>query len=299
MIVEVRMTGKALGRGLSAFFDASDIVDDAPARRTNDNGRVVENIDIRLIEENPYQPRKIFSDEAVTSLAASIKEHGILQPLIVQEENGRYILIAGERRLRASKYLLLDKVPCIVNSEKYTKAKMLELAILENIQREDLDVLEEAEAYRRLSEEFGFTQEKIAETTGKSRSHIANMLRLNALPAGVKDLIHDKKLTFGHARALVGIQDAEEIAQKIVDEDLSVRQVEKMIRDKKLKFQKEVGVYEEQSDSEEIRHHISTMLNMNVKVKLKGTGGAIEIKFNDSAELDRFMQIINNKGANL
>ena len=283
------MQEKGLGRGLSVFFDETN--------QEEVRERKVVDIDISLIDENPYQPRKIFDDEAVSSLANSIKEHGVLQPIVVQKgDNGRYILIAGERRLRASRSIRLEKIPCIVVEERYTKEKLLELAILENIQRENLDVIEEAEAYKRLSEEFGQTQEKIAAATGKSRSHIANMLRLNALPISVKGLIHDKKLTFGHVRALVGTQDAAELAEKIVKDDLSVRQVEKLIRDRKLKFQQNDVRYEERSESAEIQHHIAELLNLKVKVKMRGDSGdsgTIEIAFGNSSELDRFMQVIS------
>lgn len=288
------MQDKGLGRGLSVFF--TENADEDVSLNCNQTGRSIVEIEISLIDENPYQPRQVFDDEAVSSLANSIKEHGVLQPIVVQkEENGRYTLIAGERRLRASRSIRLEKIPCIITEDKYSKEKMLELAILENIQRENLDVIEEAEAYKQLSEEFGQTQEKISASTGKSRSHIANMLRLNALPAVVKDLIHKKKITFGHARALVGIPDAEEIAEKIVKEDLSVRQVEKFIRDKKLKFQNNRAVYEERSESNEISHHIKEILKLNVKIKLHSNNdsGIIEISFKNSSELDRFMQAIS------
>lgn len=288
------MQDKGLGRGLSVFF--TENADEKVSPDHSQTGRSVVEIEIKLIDENPYQPRKVFDDEAVSSLANSIKEHGVLQPIVVQrEENGRYTVIAGERRLRASRSIMLEKIPCIITEDKYSKQKMLELAILENIQRENLDVIEEAEAYKQLSEEFGQTQEKISLSTGKSRSHIANMLRLNALPATVKDLIHKKKITFGHARALVGTPNAEEIAEKIVKEDLSVRQVEKFIRDKKLKFQNNSAVYEERSETNEISHHIKEILKLNVKIKLHNSNdsGIIEISFKNSSELDRFMQAIS------
>lgn len=289
------MQDKGLGRGLSVFFN-EDLNVDLTANQNRSERSIIE-IDIGLIDENPYQPRKVFDDDAISSLASSIKEHGVLQPIVVQRgDNGRYILIAGERRLRASKSIRLEQIPCIVNEEQYSKEKMLELAILENIQRENLDVIEEADAYKRLSEEFGQTQEKISIATGKSRSHIANMLRLNALPTAVKNLVHEKKITFGHARALVGIKNADEIAQKIVKEDLSVRQVENLIRDKKLKFQDHEGIYEERSETNEICHHISEILNLDVKIKMRGKNndsGTIEISFNNSSELDRFMQAIS------
>lgn len=287
------MQQRGLGRGLSAFFNESiDIEKQEDITEKSDDSISV--IDINLIKENPFQPRKIFNDDAVESLARSIKEHGLLQPILVQRHQGnKFLLIAGERRLRAAKLAKLDEVPCIICHRQYTDKELLEIAILENIQRENLDIIEEAEAYKKLIEGFKQTQEQISETTGKSRSHIANVLRLNALPNTVKNLIHEKKITFGHARALVGIQDAEMLAEKIASEDLSVRQVEKIVKDKKLKFQQDGGIYEEKSEENEIRYQISSILNMDVKVKLKGNGGAIEIKFDNSNELDRFMQIIS------
>lgn len=287
------MQQRGLGRGLSAFFNEDvDVEKQEDITEKSDNSVSV--IDIKLIKENPFQPRKIFNDEAVESLARSIKEHGLLQPILVQHHQGdKFLLIAGERRLRAAKLAKLDEVPCIICHRQYTDKELLEIAILENIQRENLDIIEEAEAYKKLIEEFKQTQEQISETTGKSRSHVANVLRLNALPNAVKNLIHEKKITFGHARALVGIHDAEILAERIASEDLSVRQVEKIVKDKKLKFQQDGGIYEEKSEENEIRYQISSILNMDVKVKLKGNGGAIEIKFNNSNELDRFMQIIS------
>lgn len=288
------MQERGLGRGLSAFFENTN--DQA---NVDTGGESVVEIDITEIRENPFQPRKVFDDAAISSLAESIKEHGILQPLLVQRDlDGNFILIAGERRLRAARCAHIKKVPCIVKTG-FTPNKLLEVAILENIQRENLDVMEEAESYKRLVEEFNLTQERISETTGKSRSHIANMLRLNALPAAIKNMIHDKKISFGHARALVGIPNAEELAQKIVESDLSVRQTEKLVKDSKIQQTKAIdSVYEERSESEEIRSHIANILNLSVAVKLKGKGGTIELRFKNSSELDRFMQLISQNEQN-
>lgn len=283
------MQERGLGRGLSAFFEnTSDQING------NVCGESVVEIDITEIRENPFQPRKIFDDAAISSLAESIKEHGILQPLLVQRDSdGNFTLIAGERRLRAARCAHIKKVPCIVKTG-FTKDKLLEVAILENIQREDLNVIEEAESYKRLIEEFNLTQERISETTGKSRSHIANMLRLNTLPAAIKTMVHDKKISFGHARALVGIPNAEELAKKIVECDLSVRQTEKLVKDSKFQQAKDTNaIYEERSESEEIRSHIARILNLSVAVKLKRQGGTIELRFKNSSELDRFMQLIS------
>ncbi len=289
------MNERGVGRGLAVFFEQNDQYEE---QRTNDkSAKSVSIIDIKLIDENPYQPRKVFSDDAIASLGESIRRHGILQPIVVaKKDDDRYYVIAGERRLRAARAVGLDKIPCIVDQTNRSDIEMLELAILENIQRENLNVIEEAEAYKRLQEEFGKTQDYIAETTGKSRSHIANVIRLNTLPQEVKNLLYEGKLTFGHARALVGIPDAESVGQQIVDNDLSVRQVEKLVKEKRLSKNRVVlSEYVERSEIDEIKHHIASLLNLHVRVKLKKDGGTIEINFKNSSELDRFMQIINDK----
>lgn len=210
----------SLGRGISSFLP--EISEDA----------TTSSVDINLIVPNKYQPRKHFDEDAIRSLSESIKEKGVIQPLIVRDLNdGKYELIAGERRLRASKIAGLETVPVVV--KQMTDDESLEIAILENIQREDLNPLEEAEGYKRLIGEFSKTQEDIAKMTGKSRSHIANMLRLLTLDESVKEKLLTNQITAGHAKVLVGVKNPEAILEKIISENLNVRQTEKIISDMK------------------------------------------------------------------
>ena len=312
---------KSLGRGISSFLP--DINEESA---TN-------NIDINSIVPNKYQPRKHFDEEAINSLAESIKEKGVIQPLIVRElEDGQYELIAGERRLRASKIAGLETVPVVV--KQMTDDESLEIAILENIQREDLNPLEEAEGYKRLVDEFSKTQEDIAKMTGKSRSHIANMLRLLTLDDSVKEKLLANQITAGHAKVLIGVENVNDILNKIISENLNVRQTEKMISD--IKNHSE-NISEEKSQNnhddnilngfaleldDKVEHHtklprvknydedtenvdalnehdalsqqLSKILRTNVKIHLKGEHGAMMIYFDNLSELDRLLKQIMN-----
>lgn len=290
MRIAMKDDKQKLGRGLSVFFENNDLLDDA-----NSSSQQVKNINISKISCNPYQPRRVFDNEQLEALAQSIRENGIIQPIVVYENNGGYIIIAGERRLRASKIAGLSEIPCIVSEQK-SDEKLLEIAILENIQREDLDAIEEAEAYKKLIENFGYTQDQLGEKLGKSRSHITNILRLNSLPEVVKTLIHEKKLSFGHARSLVGVQNAVEIANRIISEGLSVRQVEKIIQEQKIKIRsnndRSFGL--DQSEEANISEQLSSLLGLNVSLKMRNNGGGtVEIKFRNVDELDSLMSKLN------
>lgn len=215
------MKNKGLGRGLSSLLGEMNV--------ENNNPNMVNLIEIRNIEGGKYQPRKHFSHDSLKELAESIKRNGIMQPIILSEsENNRYSIIAGERRFRAAKLAGLEVIPAIIND--YSPEKILELALVENIQREDLNIMEEAEGYARLMDEFGYTQEQVANIIGKSRSHIANLLRLNNLPDIIKIYLNTEALTMGHARTLVGHPMAEEIANIIIDRGLNVRQTEALVK---------------------------------------------------------------------
>lgn len=272
------MTEKYLGRGLSAFLDT----------KTDDSDILKVKVD--EVVRNPYQPRQTFDEESLNTLAASIKRKGVLQPiLVVKNISGGYQLVAGERRLRASKIAGLTEIPAIVVN--MNNEEQLEVAILENIQREDLNPLEEAESYKRLIDEFHHTQEELSEILGKSRSHVTNILRLLTLPDQVKKMISDGKLSFGHARALVGVDDAAAIAEDIVNNSLNVRQTEGLVKNKKHPKQSKriidpevIGVAEK----------ISSMLGLGVNINLKGSGGIVEISFENFEELDRLIDRLNN-----
>ena len=210
---------RGLGRGLSSLIGDSDL-------KVSSN-----KISISSIIPNKYQPRKKFEKESLEELTKSIKERGIIQPLIVrisENQKNKYELIAGERRLQASQTAGLHEVPVIIIDADNLKS--LELAIIENVQRKDLNVIEEAQGYKRLIEEFGYDQEKVSKFIGKSRSHITNSLRILSLPRTVIELIENEKLTLGHAKVLVGHLNAEILARKIVNKKLSVRQTEALVK---------------------------------------------------------------------
>lgn len=288
------MSNKNLGRGLSAFLD----LDGQMASQENGNRSAVINIAVEDIVANPFQPRKKFDEENLKSLAESIKRKGVLQPvLVVKLDNGKYQLVAGERRFRATKIAGLTEIPAIVT--EIGEKDQLEIAILENIQREDLNPIEEAEAYKRLMNEFSHTQEELSEILGKSRSHIANILRLLTLPEDVKGLLREKKLTFGHARALIGAENASELAKRIVESTMNVRETEDLL--KSIKNSHYSSTTDELKNKNRyvdpevlnIAHQISSMIGLQVNIKLKNKGGIVEIGFKDFGELDRLLGKLN------
>ena len=223
---------KALGRGLGAFFD--NVSEENPMKisdKTGNEDSGVMKIKLRDIEPNPEQPRRKFEKEKLEALAQSIKEHGLIQPILVKkQENGMYTIIAGERRWRASKLAGLSEVPCIEG--EYTEQEVMEIALIENLQREDLNPIEESEGYQKLIDAFGLKQEEVADRVGKSRSAVANSLRLNNLCTEIKKMVIDKELSQGHARTLLAVNKKEDqisLAKKIIESGLNVRQTEKWL----------------------------------------------------------------------
>ena len=290
---------RALGRGLDAIMQSpetditsKDISGDFVA------GAVAE-IDINLIETNPFQPRTEFDETALRELAQSIKEQGVIQPVTVRKLGyNKYQLISGERRLRASKMAGLNKIPAFIRVAN--DEQMLELALIENIHRENLNAIEVAISYQRLIDECSLTQEEVSEKVGKSRSAVANFLRLLKLPPEVQLAIRDGHISMGHARALININDKEEqlkLLQQIIMEEMTVRQTEEMADKAKGKADKE----RKQTNfiPEHFKSKIKTLsqaLNTKVKVKrnIKGQGSVV-IDFKDEAEFDRIMELFNRK----
>jgi ParB family chromosome partitioning protein len=279
---------RGLGRGIDSLI---------PAILEEDQGEEILHVDPKAIKPNPYQPRQIFDDAAIEELAASMVEHGIIQPLIVRRDGAEYQLVAGERRLRAALHAGLDKVPVVVKSLNDREA--MELSLVENLQREDLGPLEEAEAYRRLSAEFGLTQEQISKRVGKSRSDIANTLRLLRLEPEVKQLISEGKMSGGHGRALVGLPREQQlaVAKSIAEKGLSVRSTEEVVASalvRKKPRQKKSGPARVR-EAEEI---LSAALGSPVVVKRQGAKGTISISFFGPEDLERLIEIIsgNNQG---
>lgn len=278
---------KVLGRGLGA------LIPDAPAGHAAGGSREIE---IDRIDLNPLQPRKQFHDETIDELAESIRQHGVIQPLVVTiGEGGRYRLIAGERRLRAARQAQLRRVPVVVRVDKGSE-QALGIALIENIQREDLNAMDEALAYERLHEEFGLTQEEIAESVGKSRSTVANSLRLLKLTASVREMVSDGRLTMGHARAIVGIEGAarqESLAKKIIRFGLNVRQAEKLATEpeqKSVKTDKSKDVFTR--DAEE---KLTRSLHSRVEIDRKKRGGTIRIAFSNEDELIRLFEMLSRQ----
>ncbi|MEN0589257.1 ParB/RepB/Spo0J family partition protein [Kurthia gibsonii] len=275
---------KGLGKGLNALFNTDGVV----------AGEKVEKIPVRDIKPNPYQPRKEFKKEALEELAESIKEHGVLQPVVVRKQGKGYELVVGERRFRAAKMALQKEIPAIIR--EFDQQQMMELAILENLQREDLTALEEAEAYQNLMENLNFTQEQLAQRLGKSRPYIANQVRLLSLPKDVQQLIAEQIITPGHGRTLLGLKRNKlisQVAAKVVQQGLNVRQLEALVqqynedvsRETKEKPKKDLFLQERE---DQLRDVFGTSVVIT-KGKKKGK---IEIEFFSEDDLERILEIL-------
>ena len=283
---------KALGKGLEQLFNEdvssfqdfeNSIIEEA---KTNDS--IVE-LSLSELRANPYQPRKNFDDDALNELAASIKEHGVFQPIIVKKSIKGYEIIAGERRVRASKLAGLTTIPAIIKD--FSDDEMMQIALLENLQRENLTAIEEAKAYKNIIETMNITQDELAKKVGKSRSHITNILGLLKLPVSVQDMVLFNKLSMGHARVLSKLDDSqkqEDLANKIIDEDLSVRKLESMIYDNnttKVTIEKK----EKNNEYKYIENYLKEKLGTSVKI----TNDKLSIKFSSVHDLNRILEIMN------
>ncbi|MBR5130473.1 MAG: ParB/RepB/Spo0J family partition protein [Alphaproteobacteria bacterium] len=286
-----------LGKGLSALM-GEDLPLMAPAYSKNTDGIVMISIDD--LAPSPFQPRRVFNEEALVDLVSSIREKGVLQPLLVRPSStgeAAYEIIAGERRFRASKIAGLSEVPVIVKN--FDDKATLEVALIENLQREDLNPLEEAEAYKRLMEEFTYTQDELSKVVGKSRSHVANMMRLLDLPDSIKKMVADKKISIGHARALLNAKNPDALAQQVVSKGLSVRQTEKLAvseggkttRKSNLpQFKKTETVYKKDGDLMALETELTNLLQTQVSIKWNGKGGEVVIAYDGLEKLDMILQ---------
>ncbi len=274
MMAEDRARG--LGRGLSSLIGSAPALDarTAKAQRT---------LPVAFLRANRFQPRKTFQDADLEDLANSIREKGVLLPILVRPiagETGQFEIVAGERRWRAAQLAKLHEVPVVVR--ELSDAESLELAIIENVQRADLNAIEEAAAYQELIERFGYTQEKLATEVGKSRSHITNILRLLKLPETVKALVRDGKLTAGHARTLVGRSDAEALAQQILEAGLNVRQAEQRTH-----RNKGHRAPDKDPDTRALEHSLTNVLGLKVEIADRGdAGGHLTISYRTLEQLD-------------
>ena len=274
---------KVLGRGLGALIpQKAEPAPHAPAPG-------MAQVPIDQIQPNPYQPRRTFNEASIDELARSVREHGIVQPLVVTRAGDKYKLIAGERRFRAAQKAGLATVPVVVK-DGLKSGDALQLALVENIQREDLNPMEEANAYHQLHDEFGMTQEEIAKRVGKERSTVANFLRLLRLPASVKELLATGQLSMGHARALLSVDSAkkqEALAERVVKNDLNVRQTELLASEKPKPQKKEKPKDVFTRDAEE---KLQRALRTKVEIGRKRRGGVIHIAFGSEDELIRVVE---------
>jgi ParB family chromosome partitioning protein len=283
------MMDEKLGRGLSAIFGEEE---QQQQENSNSNKGTV-NIDINLVVANSKQPRKYFDEEKLRELSESIKQHGILQPIAVRQNGNTYELLAGERRLRAARMAGLKEIPVYVIQS--TDDNTLTLALVENIQRDNLNAIEEAEAFKKLIEEHRCTQENLAFILSKSRSYIANSLRLLSLPDMVKDLVREEKLSSGHARLLVGNSEAEEIAKAAVEHRMTVRTLEQFIQSKKTYNRNNDGTMVEKyehPDEREMSERISGVLGMRSKLKISNHGGILTIYCRTFEQLESLTQTL-------
>ena len=284
-----------IGKGLDALIPSGGVnkTTEKPSNVADKDGVV--NIKISKVEPNREQPRKNFDEDALQELAESIKQFGVLQPILVQERDDYYEIIAGERRWRAANIAGLKEVPVIIRN--LTEQEIVEIALIENIQREDLNPIEEAQAYKRLLTEFNLKQDEVAERVSKSRTAVTNSMRLLKLSDDVQQMVIDEMISTGHARALLAIEDPEQqyiLAQKVFDEKLSVRDIEKLVKNLgKTKVQKKSKEKQLSAIYQEIEETLKGKLSTKVSIVAKENGaGKIEVEFFSHEELDRLMDLI-------
>lgn len=279
-----------LGKGLGALINQNVL------ENTEDDNKVVNLIPINLIKPNNNQPRKNFDDEKIIMLAQSIKQHGIIQPLILKKINDFYIIVAGERRWRAAKSVGLKELPAVIM--ELSNKDLLEVSLIENIQREDLNPIEEGLAYKKLLEDFNITQEELGKRVGKSRTVITNCIRLLNLDERVQEYLIDGVISEGHARIILSIENNDlqyEISQKIIDEGLSVRETERLIKALQLsKNNKGLKKNDEENNVyiNEIRNKLEGIFGTKVNLKNKNNKGKIEIEYYSNDDLQRILDIL-------
>jgi len=286
-MTERKAERRGLGRGLSALM--AEVSPTAPDASSSE--RREQNLPVEKLVANPDQPRRHFDDTALAELAMSIREKGVIQPLIVRPKGDMFEIVAGERRWRAAQRAQVHEVPVIIR--EFTDTEVLEVGIIENIQRTDLNPVEEAMGYRALIERFGHTQEHLSQAMGKSRSHIANLMRLLTLPAEVQTMLREGKLSAGHARALITADDPAMLARKVVLEGLSVRQTESMLKSPDSQSKKTRSkTYEKDADTRALENDLSATLGMPVELDYAGGRGKVTVSFQSMEQLDRLCGIL-------
>ncbi|MEQ6334066.1 ParB/RepB/Spo0J family partition protein [Sphingobium sp. MK2] len=287
-----------LGRGLSALL--GDVAREEPvAPAASPSSKAVQNIEVSLIQPHPEQPRRHFDEGALQELAESIAKRGVIQPIIVRPHGGGFQIVAGERRWRAAQKAQLHRIPAIVRD--FDEQETLEIALIENIQREDLNPIEEAEAYRKLIGDFQHTQDALGRIVGKSRSHIANLMRLLDLPASVQQQVMEQKISMGHARALIGVPDCEALARQVEEKGLSVRDTEQLVRrmkgsDNAAAPRRNGAASEPDADIAALEQHLADILGMKVDVRHEGhAGGTLTLRYSTLDQLDMLCQRLSGE----
>ena len=281
-----------LGRGLSSLL--GEVAQEAPTAGGTRGG--VQMLPVGSLEPHPQQPRRHFDEDALEELAESISARGLIQPIVVRPHGERYQIVAGERRWRAAQKARLHEVPVIVRD--FDDTETLEVAILENIQRQDLNAIEEAEAYKRLMDEFGHTQELLGRLVHKSRSHIANLLRLLDLPQSVRTMVANGDLSMGHARAIISAEDPQALAEEVVRRDLSVRDTEKLVRSSRPRSASprgNGGAGAFNADIEALERQLGDMLGLRVKISHRADDGVVALSYSSLDQLDMICQRLSGE----
>ncbi len=288
----LRKRPSGLGRGLSSLL--GEVAKEEPFNGVAPRGGV-QMLPVGSIEPHPRQPRRHFDEDALAELAASISARGLIQPIVVRPQGSRYQIVAGERRWRAAQKARLHEVPVIVRD--FDEIETLEVAILENIQRQDLNAIEEADAYKRLMDEFGHTQEALGKLVHKSRSHVANLLRLLDLPERVRTLVAAGDLSMGHARALISADDPETLADEVLRRGLSVRDTEKLVRSAKPRQggSARTGLAAVNADIEALERQLGDMLGLRVKIAHRSDGGTVALSYSSLDQLDMICQRLSGE----
>lgn len=301
---------KPLGRGLSALFGEEDVAPYAVAQtapvaeiQASGPGRSITRLPLSAMKPGPFQPRKVFAKEAIDELAASLKQHGMVQPIVVRPNpnvSGEYEIIAGERRWRAAQIVPMHEVPVVIQDIDDKTA--LEIALIENLQRADLNPLEEAKAYQRLIDEYNYKHDQLATVLGKSRSHISNMLRLLQLPESVQEKLMDGSVSMGHARALVSAENPEAILEQILKNNLSVRDTEKLTANKNARSKTQntsqktsASAAQKDPDIRNLESNLSQLLGLNVTIDAQSnTRGKLSIEYQNLDQLDDVLRRLSN-----
>lgn len=278
-----------LGRGLGAIFgdDVSSVLEDIQQGNNDEFTGVKTSLKVKDIRTNPYQPRRHFDEDKLEELSQSISTHGLFTPILVRETNKGYELVAGERRLRATKRANIEEIAAIVVD--FDDSQMMEIAIIENVQREDLNVIEEAIGYSSLIDRLGLTQEEVAKRVSKSRSHITNLLRLLRLPKSVQEMVSDNKLTMGHVRPLVTIEDPKEIeriAEEILSKKLSVREAERLIN------KEDVKPVEPKLRNKDY-DYAQSLFERRLQTRVNIANNKVMISFDDDEDLNRILELLD------